>query len=256
MSVFGEHALPADRVAAVSFGALEVVAEVRPDEWRLSWRYGEERDVDELRTEPAGAPARPAALIRSAVDDRDRRLRIEPALPDGDLVMRTEPAIHVLPGARVALHVGTPLSLAFRTSAGASLGELCAVRLERTWFGRSVRDGEICLSMRSHARLDAGEIPARPHRAVTVLEVHNPEDVPFSLERLKLPMRHLALHRAADGRWWTDALRVELAADGARMTVSGAPARPGPLTAVAAPRRAGTPNLVLRALDALFSERP
>jgi hypothetical protein len=252
MELLGTHVLPADGIARLSFGALEATVEARPDEWRIGYRYGEERDV---RTLAFGGPPVEDTVRRVATDTRDRTLVVAPALPPADVVMRAEPPLVVLPG-DIAVHVGTPMCLALRTAGGQGLLELPAVRLERTWFGPNVRDGEVCLAMRSQARLSAADLPRRPFRAVTVLTVRNQGTTPFTLERLKLPVPHLGLHRDPSGRWWTEAVEVVVnGPDAARLSVGRPPDAAGPVERVTAPRRAGAPNLVLRALDALFSER-
>lgn len=254
MAVFGSHLVPADGALGFAFGALELAVEARADEWRLSWRHGDELDRDEVGPRAVEPGAVPRARV--VAPTRDRVVTVAPALPDGDVVVRTEPAITVLPGARLQIHVGAPVGLALRAGGGELLADLPAVRLERTWFGRSVRDGELCLAMRTSARGSLAELPRRPHRAVTVLEVTNGGATPFQLERLRLPMAHLGLSRAADGRWWTDGLAVALApGEPARLVVRGVPEAAGPVERVAAPRRTGAPNPLLRALDALFSER-
>jgi hypothetical protein len=251
MELFGTHVLPPDGTARLSFGALEASVEVRPDEWRVGHRYVEERDVRELVVE---GPAITDTVYRVATDTRDRTLVIGPTLPDGDVVMRTEPPLHVLSGS-IAVHVGTPIGVALRSRAGQLLAELPSVRLERTWFGPNVRDGEVCLAMRSQARLSATEVPRRPFRAVTVLTVRNEGATPFTLERLKLPVPHLSLYRDGTGRWWTEAVEVAVAGGQAARLSVGRPPDVGPLERVVPPRRTGAPNPVLRALDALFSER-
>lgn len=252
MELFGTHVLPPDGIARLAFGALEVTVEARPDEWRIGHRYGEERDVD---TFALGGPAIEDAVRRVATDTRDRTLVVAPALPPADVVMRAEPPLVVLPG-DIAVHVGTPMCLALRTARGQGLIELPAVKLERTWFGPNVRDGEVCLAMRSLARLSRGDLPRRPFRAVTVLTVRNQGAAPFTLERLKLPVPHLGLHRDGSGRWWTEQVEVVVSgAEGARLSVGAPPDGAGRLERVTTPRRTGAPNLVVRALDALFSER-
>jgi hypothetical protein len=252
MELFGTHVLPPDGLARLSFGALEATVQVRPDEWRIVHRHGEERDVREL---VLGAPPVDGAVLRVATDTRDRTVVVGPTLPDADVVMRTDPPLQVLPGS-VAVHVGTPIGLAIRTAGGATLAELPSVRLDRTWFGPSVRDGELLLSMRSHARLSASDLPRRPFRAATVLTVRNVGKAPFSLERLRLPVPHLSLYRDPTGRWWTETVEVVVSGgESARLSVGPPPDGAGRLERVLPARRTEPPNPVLRALDALFAER-
>jgi hypothetical protein len=253
MALFGTQVVPLGEGVQFAFGALQGAVEVRPHEWRVSHRYGEERDEESL----AAGPAPPdVAVLRVATDTSDQTLVFAPVLPDGDVVMRTDPPIHLLPGNTVDLYVGTPIGLSVRTSRGQIVVERCAVRLEHTWFGPNVRDGEVCLSMRSHARSGLAELPRRPHRAVTVLTVRNEGDRVFSLERLRLPMGHLGLHRDSAGRWWTEGLEVVVrGGEAAHLAVGRVPKAAGAVEQVVHPRKAGAPNPVLRALDALFSER-
>ena len=48
----------------------------------------------------------------------------------------------------------------------------------------------------------------RPHRAVTPVEIHNRGTDMLRIERLKLPMQHLALFVAPDGRLLSEAVQL------------------------------------------------
>ena len=54
------------------------------------------------------------------------------------------------------------------------------------------------------ARLVLGEVPFRPHRAVTMVLIRNQAEDSLYLERLKLPVNHFSLFAAENGYFWTE----------------------------------------------------
>lgn len=239
-------------------GPLELWVSHRPQEWRLAIRHDDEADVDRERVElPAGAfaPAADARIERYATDPEDRALRVQARLPDRPVVVRPDPPVHLLPGHEVSIHVGIPLLLALANARGTPLTEVPAVVMPETWFGPNTREGELCWAVRSKARLTMLEMPRRPGRATAVITVRNDGADTLPIERLKVPVGHLALFVAEDGGVWTQALRVVRAAgeDEARVqATAGAPPMAGAVRPLAPARRPGSASVLIRALGALL----
>ena len=105
----------------------------------------------------------------------------------------------------------------------------------------------------NNTRASLEEAPVRPARALTQIRLRNGASDSLVFERLKIPVGHLSLYRAADGRLWTNSLSVTRSSAGeVECTVDEqAPPQAEGRAAIEKPRRAG-PGLFKRALHALI----
>lgn len=255
----GTFVFEEEETATFLVGSLDLRVWSRAGEWRLAVVYDRDPLLDRASvTKPAGpwSPPPGAKLQRVASDAGDRVLVLEVALADRDVVVRPDPPLTVLPGDAVQIFVGTPLWLRVLTGDGRTIAEIPTVRMTHTWFGPSPREGELCYALRSRARVSAAEMPRRPHRAIAVLSVTNEADDRLVLERLKVPVPHLAVFRAEDGSHWTQSLSIvrSRGRDDAKVQVdAGPPEVAGSVESVADARLRGTPGMLVRAFDALLS---
>lgn len=207
--------------------------------------------VNPADTEPPGEAKRARWIL-----NRDTSpIRLMPALADRPVVVRPEQPLMLLAGDEAVVYVGSQLFV--RIEAGSPTRQLVewpTYRLSDTWFGASTRSGELCYASRTRARTSREDIPIRPARALTRLQVKNRGTDPLLLERIKVPVGHLALHVGEDGRFWTQSLLVQRSPDEALVEVqiqSTPPAEAGQTTFVAAARTT-VPGVVQRALEALI----
>jgi hypothetical protein len=205
-------------------GPLVLTVERRAREWRVSWRHDPSNDGIASRCAvscPVPAATLPATdqAARFASSATTRELRLEPALPDRQVVARPELPLNLLGGEEVSLFVSVPLSVRIFTSGDRPLVDVPSQRLTDTWFGPSTRVGELCYAQRTKAKLHAAELPICPHLAICRVRLANHAQSPLVVDRLSLPVNHLDLWAHRDRGLWTRAIEVERAADGSLASV-------------------------------------
>lgn len=179
---------------------------------------------------------------------------MRPALADRPVVSRPEQSFYVPGGAGVTLYVSTPVWLQLYHT-GKLLYEMPIHRPSDTWFGPRTIEGELCYASRSHCRLTLGDVPWRPHRAVTPVQVRNEATEPLFLERLNLPVPRLSLYADSRNQLWTQTVELIHRPDRALAEVrigEGAPDLASAGALIAAPRQTGTRHFMARAFSALF----
>jgi len=162
-------------------------------------------------------------------------------------------------GEETTLFVSTPLWLRLEVEKLGQLLEVPSQQLSDTWFGPSTLVGELCYASHAAVGVDLKDVTFEPHRAVTPLRVRNLADSPLHLERIKLPVRYLAVYKSgkpSDSRLWTQTVTLEREADGDLAGLQlgkGAPREAGKTERLSAPRQRADKNLVVRAFSKLFS---
>ena len=153
-------------------------------------------------------------------------LKLLPRLADRAFVVRPELPLFLPAGDEAVLYVSTPVWISGCLSGGdcTELFEIPSIRASDTWFGRDTCEGELCYATRTHARTDLGTMGARPHRAVTPLEIRNQGSDVLPIEQLRVPLPALSLYQDDGGRLWTDTVSLVREEDesSAAMTVSEA----------------------------------
>jgi hypothetical protein len=196
---------------------------------------------------------------RFGVRQTDESVALRPALADRPVVARPEHSLSVLPDESVTLYVSTPVWVRIELeNADRQLTEMPSHRMSDTWFGASTQAGTLCYATRTAGRLRLDQLPHRLHRAVTPLKVRNQAAEPLALERVQLPVPHLATYVTPDEALWTDAVTMVHRTDreGAHVQVKeGAPADVAGADRIQAPReksRGGLITSTFSAVGALF----
>lgn len=196
---------------------------------------------------------------RYSVRQTDETVALRPALADRPVVARPEHPLSVLPDEAVTLYISTPLWLRVElTESERRLAEVPSHRMSDTWFGANTQVGELCYATRTAGRLHLDRLPLRLHRAITPLKVRNRAAEPLALERVQLPVPHLALYATPDDALWTDAVTMihRTEREGANVQVQeGAPADAGRADRIQEPRvqsRSGLITSTFSAVGALF----
>jgi hypothetical protein len=245
---WGSVTLSIGGVARWRAGPSTVHAERRASDWRVWHETGSDPyAVEAERAHRVDDPAPEGApTVRFTFAETPDTIAVTPALADRPVIVRPESTLSVPPGERVTLYVSSPVWMALqlqvrrpkRGSKGPSpvvLAELPTHRPSDTWFGPSTREGELCYAVRTAARLEAADLPLRPHRAVTPVTVENQGATPLDVTRISVPMTFLALYLARGGRLWTDGVLYTREADGDD-SVKVAPAAPAGGERLAGPR--------------------
>jgi hypothetical protein len=236
----------------------------------LSMRLGHDRDEWSLALESAEESTNGgdncSLEIRKGLDEESderfvhagdsRQVRITPLLADRPVVIRPRQPVFLLGGQTITLYLSTPVWLKIEIAdPPVLLKEVPVMRLSDTWFGTSTREGELCYAGRTQARHNLGELPQRPHRAISPMTIHNATDRPVPLEKISLPVPMLSLYGADDGSLWTQRVNLNLEgqADLASVKVdSNLPEVKRKLERLAGPRVEGGRSGVTRALSLLL----
>ncbi len=224
-------------------------------EWRVAWCVGGDAIEDTLEV-GVTAPVEPGPdfeVRRYASPRLTEELELRLSLADRPVVVRPDAPFVVLPRDEIVLYVSTPVWLVlWAAGADAEIFEAPSFRPSDTWSGRDTTAGELCYSSRTRARIAPENIRWRPARAVTAVTLRNRSTEALELERVSLPMPHLALHHDADNRLWTDGVVAKSAGEGAEIDVRiVAPPVDDPVR-VAPARRGPDRKRIARVLGALF----
>jgi len=188
------------------------------------------------------------------------RVSLQPALADRPVVSRPEYPLFVPPGESVTLYLSTPLWARVElVESERLLQEVPSYRMSDTWFGATTVDGELCYATRTAGRLHLNNVPRRYHRAMTPLRVKNTAKDALALERVQLPVQHLALYTTSTDQLWTQGVTMTRSEgrEGADVQVrSGPPADADGATRIREPRestRKGLFTSTFGAVGTLFS---
>ena len=258
---WGSFSLDPGQVRRWRVGPLSLWLQRLEGEWRVAHDVGPDLSADAV--EAAVADAQHPDLLaleqvqRHAVSGAGGQLTLAPALADRPVVTRPEKPFCLPAGAEVAVFVSSPLWITLRAEPGAvALCELPVVRPSDTWFGASTREGELCYASRTFLRMMLDNVPVRPHRATTRVQILNQASTALPLRALKLPAPHLALYRTDAGQLWTQDLIFERTGDDTLASVRLRDRRPAMAPSaerVSDPRARSLNNSMIRAFSALFT---
>ena len=231
-------------------------------EWGIYERVAPKEQVAEAKAAlptPLDEIPEDASLTRFSFQRPTSKLTLTPVLADRAVVLKPEMPLFVPKGEETTLFVSTPLWLRLEVDKLGQLLEVPSQQLSDTWFGPSTLVGELCYASRATVNTELDAVAFEPHRAVTPLRVKNLADSPLQLERIKLPVRYLAVYKSgnpSDNRLWTQTVTLEREAAGDLAGLQlgkGAPREAGKTERLSAPRQRADKNLVVRAFSKLFS---
>lgn len=257
---WGPVPLAVNQAAVRQIAMLKLAVSRLPAEWRLCCDQQDLLEEDDLPLSAAVVEAHEAPeypqIQRYVFRDAGSPLSLLPALADRPVVIQPFQPFTVPAGEEGAIFVSTPLWVHLGVGEPAqTLAYLPIRRPTDTWFGPNTMEGELCYASRTFGRMGLSEIPLRPHRAVTRVNIHNRAASPLLVERLSLPVPYLSRYAGDDARLWTESVAMERDRDGGHANFrieKNAPAEaPGALL-VAGPRQAAGESLSFRAFGALL----
>lgn len=224
-------------------------------EWRVAFRVGADALEDrlEVATTTSVELAADFEVLRYASARLTEDLELRLTLADRPVVVRPDAPFVLPPRDEIVLYVSTPVWVVlWAAGAEAEIFEAPSFRPSDTWAGPDTTTGELCYASRTRARIDLESLDWRPGRAVTAVTLRNRSTRALDLERINLPMPHLALHHDARHRLWTDGVVAQSAGGGAELDVRVVPPPVDQPTRVAEPRRGPDRNRIARVIGAIF----
>jgi hypothetical protein len=254
---WGAVSLPIGAVARWRAGPSSVTAERDVNDWRIWHDAGSDAydtNAEHIARIDEPSPATPPTL-RFSFAETPETLRVMPALPDRQVVVRPESPLSISPGERVTLYASAPVWMAFQVEVlrrrgrgqplrgPVVLSELPTARPTDTWFGPNTREGELAYAVRTAARMRIADLPLRPHRAVIPIAVENDGPDAMILTRVAVPTPYLPLYVDEEGRLWSGAVRFTRDSDDeTRVRIDSGPPSGvgGKAEQLATPRQSGT----------------
>jgi hypothetical protein len=123
-----------------------------------------------------------------------------------------------------------------------------------TWFGPSPMKGELCYATRTAARMNLDNIPSRPHRVISAVEIRNKAKSTLTVEKLKIPVMHQSVYATRGGNLWTETVTLDHHEEGALANVrlgKGPPKQAADTTLVRGPRTPMDAGVLTRAFGGL-----
>jgi hypothetical protein len=172
------------------------------------------------------------------------------------VVVCPEEPLLIPPRESLTVYISTPVWVEL------TCGEPAVVLLDQptfrptdTWFGPSPMKGELCYATRTAARLTLDNVPLRPHRVISVVEISNTARSVLAVENLKIPAIHQSVFATPGGDLWTEAVILDHHEDGEHASVrfaEGPPEQAKEAALVRGPRRPAEAGLLTRAFGGLM----
>ena len=257
---WGEFSFSDGQALRWRIGPLSIHIQRLTREWRLGYQRCDTSDdsavdVERARaTDPAAVPDMQNRFVFRRTTDT---LWLMPTLADRSVVARPVSPFYVPPGEEAVLFVSSPLWVMISANYNRQpLESVPIVRPSDTWFGPSTREGELCYASTTHCRLTLEELPIRPHRAVTPVQIINRATESLLVERINLPVIYLSLYSAEPGQLWTDMVTItrEALDENASLRLhKRPPPQAGEASLLCEPQLHADKGILSRAFSALFS---
>ena len=259
-SWYGRFSLRKNAVAFWQVGPYQLWARRSENEWRVASLQGDDPLDNTLLVEVPSTlhdPPENAEVRRFGFQQEPETVTLTPALADRPVIVSPEQPLHLPPQERISLFISTPVWV------GLLIGDASKPHLDQpthrptdTWFGPSTMDGELCYASRTAARMYLENLPVRPHRVITTVEVKNRSTVALTVEKLKIPTENLSVFASRDGNLWTETVTLEHQEEASMASVrsgKGAPKIAADATPVSGPRSSLEQGFLTRTFGGLMA---
>ena len=191
------------------FGPLELYVEKNEKEIQFKWTSSNDWLDSSFHFEYPFKGHLPENLLqhkRFAYSKDFATIQVVPCLGEKPFVARPQTTLMVLPGHKAKIFLSTPMSV--RILGEEVIEEIPVFERSQTWFGDSPTHGELCFFTNIYAALREEDLPFRPHRAMTHVNIENRSNKAIPVDRLKIPVPALALFQRDSGRYVTSSLDV------------------------------------------------
>ncbi|MDF3130309.1 hypothetical protein P0Y35_13960 [Kiritimatiellaeota bacterium B1221] len=203
---------PGSKIQGFRLDGLSLYWKVKEGDWIVgSVRQKFEGETSEFEMLESEAPEDVSWRRLASVDDVPA-INVLPAYPNRAVVVRPEYPYNLLPGERVNIFVGVPVSVTLQSPKGILLMEEPVHPLSSTWFG-SPTDGELCFGMRTLARREGENLDFGPARVICPVRIRNQSKEKISFERLCLRVQYLNIYENGHRRLWANESSVMVRGD-------------------------------------------
>jgi hypothetical protein len=256
---YGRFELRVDSSAYWQTGPFRIWAHRSGREWKVASAQGRdplERSLlvevpSDRREPPQGSKIRRIGFQKTPED-----LVLNPVLADRPVVVSPEEPFQVPPHEKITVFISTPAWVEL------SLGDSTVPVLDEpthrptdTWFGQSPMKGELCYATRTAARINLDNVPSRPHRVISVVDINNRAKTILTVENLKIPVVHQSVFATQTGDLWTETVTLDHHEDGALANIrlgNGPPEMAAGAELVRGPRIRMEAGLLTRAFGGLL----
>lgn len=260
---WGAFDLPKNNVLQKQIGPLWIAIKQEKDEWQIyyerlsGWRDDATKIIKRSDTPVTFIPKAENLKERYVLNGSTPKVFLMPALADLAVVARPATPLYVPSGQSVTVYISTPVWVKIGVGLEAvELTDIPTLRPSDSWFGPNTRDGEICYSSRTSARMSESELPKRAHRAITPVKIHNESREHLLLERINLPVPYLELYGTVDQFLWTQGVKMvreENDEADAMEIMGGPPSQIQRATFVAGPREKPKGKTIIRRISGFFA---
>ena len=256
---YGRFELPEDAAGLWQAGPFQLWARRLPHEWvvcTVQGTDGLESTLDVRVPTDDPAPIEGLGLLRFAFEQPPEYVNLTPALADRPVVVSPEEPLHLPSGEQITLFISTPVW--FQLSIGEGPLPLLDEPTHRptdTWFGPSTMRGELCYATRTAARMSLDNVPFRPHRVISVVQIRNSSKTTLTVEKLKIPLPNQSVFGTKDGDLWTETVTLDHQEEGAMAAVrlaKGPPSNAPEASLFSGPRVPMDTGLLTRAFGELL----
>ena len=169
-------------------------------EWLVAFEH-RPGDLDAVKPVVSKKGQKPEELVwnRFVFEDPSCIIQLMPSLQDRAVVVSSETPVKILPANSALFYVSVPIWISIFAGEGmkAMLSEIPTVILSNTWFGDPM-NGELCYSMRTHARRLVGELRVSPQRAVCPFRIRNNSSEHLDFQMIAVHVEHLKLYLGSE----------------------------------------------------------
>ena len=255
----GEYRLAAGDCASWQIGPFKLWASMLSSEIRLAFDRGSDPLDSTLVVSASNATSEPpegSKVRRFGFSQPPGSIELVPCLADRPIVVSPGDPLILPPHEQTTLFISTPLWVMVMAGKGTSpLLDQPTHRVTDTWFGPSTMEGELCYATRTNARMNLENLPVRPHRVISTVEIRNEAKSDLSIEKLRIPAQQMSVYATGAGHFWTESVTLDRKEEGETAAVrlgKGPPQQAPAANPVGGPRTQLPRGVLTRAFAGLL----
>lgn len=204
---WGESAIQSGKRLQLLCGDLQLEILPKDNEWLVQYQLS--KDLTVFKAKLSYGDASDEAIEfenkqRFVSNNLPDHVILQPALADRSITCKPKVTVTLFPRQQVSLFVGLPLWLQLHMEGIATaILDIPTVRISDSWFGPDTRKGVICYASTNNEQLDLKPTINHGTRASLEVRVNNNSDQILSLDKVSIPVPHLALYVDKDRKFCT-----------------------------------------------------